>query len=165
MPELPEVESLRRSLEPHIVAKEVVSVEVRKPKLVSGSGTKRQARPEKQLEFEQELVGQKIVSVQRIAKNLLISFESGKLLLVHLKMTGQLVYQGTNHDITLGGHPIEISESQLPNKHTHIIFTLDQGVLYYNDVRMFGYVLYYPNLESLKQQHSFINLGMDPTSH
>jgi formamidopyrimidine-DNA glycosylase len=77
-------------------------------------------------------------------------------------MTGQLVYQENGENKALGGHPIEESESTLPNKHSHIIFSLDRGVLYYNDVRMFGYVLYFPHIQALYQAGHFEKLGPDP---
>ena len=61
-----------------------------------------------------------------------------------------------------GGHPIEISEKTLPNKHTHIIFELDKGTLYYNDTRMFGYVLYFKDKNTLEKDGHFKNLGKEP---
>ena len=77
-------------------------------------------------------------------------------------MTGQLVYQDDNQNKVLGGHPIQLSESQLPNQHSHIIFELNQGTLFYNDVRMFGYVLLFPNLDELYKIGHFDKIGLDP---
>lgn len=62
----------------------------------------------------------------------------------------------------MGGHPIELSERELPNKHTHIIFELEKGTLYYNDTRMFGYVLYYPNAEKFEAENHFEFYGLEP---
>lgn len=162
MPELPEVESLRRSLKPYIVGKYINSITVHKPKLVSGYGTVRQPLESKKQEFETKPIGSKITDVTRVAKNLIIHLSNGQIILVHLKMTGQLVYQDDKHNKVLGGHPIELSESKLPNQHSHIVFELDQGTLYYNDVRMFGYVLLYPDLETLYKQGHFDKIGLDP---
>jgi len=171
MPELPEVESLKRSLVPFILGQTISKIEIFKPKLVSSKGTVRQPLEAKVVEFIKELTGQKIVEIQRIAKNLLFHFESGKILLIHLKMTGQLVYQaksekpkgGSQNSIIIsGGHPIELSTMQLPNKHSHVIFTLESGTLYFNDTRMFGYLLYYPNIQSLQAEEHFKDLGVDP---
>ena len=95
-------------------------------------------------------------------KNLIFRLTKDKTILVHLKMTGQFVYL-PSHKATArqvnqksylegkidGGHPIELSETTLPNKHTHIIFELEKGTLYYNDTRMFGYVLYFENQKNL----------------
>ena len=162
MPELPEVESLRRSLKPYIIGKSIQSVIVHKPKLVSSSGTVRQPLIEKKEEFEKELKGRTITGITRIAKNLLIHLDSGQVLLVHLKMTGQLVYQEKGENKALGGHPIELSETKLPNQHSHIIFELNKGTLFYNDIRMFGYILLYPNEQSLHKSGYFDAIGIDP---
>lgn len=162
MPELPEVESLRRSLKPYIVGKTIQNIIVHKPKLVSGAGTVRQALESKKQEFETQIIGAEILDITRIAKNLIIHLSTGQIILVHLKMTGQLVYQDDNQNKVLGGHPIQVSESQLPNQHSHIIFKLNQGTLFYNDVRMFGYVLLYPNLDNVYELGHFDKIGLDP---
>lgn len=162
MPELPEVESLRRSLRPYIVGKTIDSVFVYKPKLVSGSGTIRKPLDHKKQEFETKLIGDTIIDITRIAKNLIIHLSTGQIILVHLKMTGQLVYQDENQNKILGGHPIQISENKLPNQHSHIIFKLNQGTLFYNDVRMFGYVLLYSNLDEVYKIGHFDKIGLDP---
>ncbi|MEY3470849.1 MAG: hypothetical protein RLZZ223_199 [Candidatus Parcubacteria bacterium] len=162
MPELPEVESLRRSLKPYIVGKYIKSIVVNKPKLVSGAGTVRQPLDSKKQEFETKPIGTQIIDITRVAKNLMVHLSDGQIILVHLKMTGQLVYQDDKHNKVLGGHPIELSESKLPNQHSHIVFELDQGTLYYNDVRMFGYVLLYPNLDTIYKLGHFDKIGLDP---
>lgn len=162
MPELPEVESLRRSLKPYIIGKTIKAISVHKPKLVSGSGTVRQPLDYKKQEFETNPIGAQITDITRVAKNLILHLSNGQVILVHLKMTGQLVYQDDNQNKVLGGHPIELSESTLPNQHSHIIFELNQGTLYYNDVRMFGYVLLYPSLDSIYKIGHFDKIGLDP---
>src|SRR3989344_4700062 len=163
MPELPEVENLRRGLEKNIVGKKILSVKVRKPKLVSGKGNTRVASLKKVRELERGLKNEIFLKIERRAKNLIFQFRSGKLLLGHLKMSGQFVYRTkTNKTQVSGGHPIEISETQLPNKHSHIIFELQKGTLYYNDTRMFGYLLYYPTLKSFEQENHFALLGLEP---
>ena len=162
MPELPEVESLRRSLKPYIIGKTIKSILVKRPKLVSGSGTIREASETKKQEFETQPIGTKIIDITRVAKNLIIHLSNNQVILIHLKMTGQLVYQDDKQNKVLGGHPIEVSESQLPNQHSHIIFELDQGILCYNDVRMFGYVLLYPDLDTIYKLGHFDKIGLDP---
>jgi formamidopyrimidine-DNA glycosylase len=78
-------------------------------------------------------------------------------------MTGQFVYQGkTERAKVSGGHPIELSESILPNKHSHIIFTLKNGTLYYNDTRTFGYLLYFPSLKEFEKENHFSEYGKEP---
>jgi len=171
MPELPEVEALRKGLVEYLIGRKIQKVLVNKPKLVSGNGTKRIESQEKKIEFEKELQGEVFKKIWRRAKNLIFEMESGKTVVVHLKMTGQLVYKDDLEDglsktarpAVVGGHPIgESIRGELPNKHSHVIFELDKGVLYYNDVRMFGYVLYYPNELEFKKSHTFADLGLEP---
>lgn len=161
MPELPEVENLRIGLEKNIIGQKILNVKVKKPKLVSGKGTFRVASNKKVTEFEKGLLGEIFQKIERRAKNLIFRFKSGKVLLVHLKMSGQFVYKSKNKKV-IGGHPIEISEKELPNKHTHVTFTLKKGVLYYNDTRMFGYLLYYPTNNHFDNTKHFELLGLEP---
>jgi formamidopyrimidine-DNA glycosylase len=102
--------------------------------------------------------------LDRRAKNLIFRFSDGSVMLVHLKMTGQLVYQEKNHKPVLGGHPIEESVRELPNKFTRVIFKLDKGNLFYNDTRKFGYLLYYPDEKSFEKEEHFQALGPEPLS-
>jgi formamidopyrimidine-DNA glycosylase len=162
MPELPEVENLRVGLEKKIVGQKIIKVSIKKPKLVSGKGNVRIPSPKKVKEFIRGLQGEVFGSVERRAKNLIFKTKSGKIILAHLKMSGQFSYKGRDNENISGGHPIEISESNLPNKHTHVIFELQKGTLYYNDVRMFGYLLYYPSLDILKKDGHFNSLGLEP---
>lgn len=163
MPELPEVENLRRGLERAILGQKILNVEVRKPKLVSGNGTLRKASLKKVAEFEKGLTREHFTAVERRAKNLLFKLSHGKLMLVHLKMSGQFVYKGKgSNKLVEGGHPIELSEKELPNKHTHVIFTLSKGTLFYNDTRMFGYLLYYPNIKAFEAENHFGHYGVEP---
>lgn len=163
MPELPEVENLRLGLLKHIKGEEILKIEVSKPKLVSGKSTKRTASMATVLKFKKDLTGEKFLNVERRAKNIIFKLTHDKYILAHLKMTGQFVYESKDKKKkTLGGHPIEVSEKKLPNKHTHIIFHLENGTLYYNDTRMFGYVLYYPNTKSFEKENHFGKLGLEP---
>ena len=163
MPELPEVESLRRGLLTHVVGKTIKSVDVLLPKLVSGRGTSRTASEEKTNEFIAGATNKKITDIKRRAKNLIFELSDGGIILVHLKMTGQLVYK-ENTETVWGGHPIELSDSKLPNKHSYIIFKLDKGNLYYNDVRQFGYLLYFSSYTKLDAEDHFKGLGVEPHS-
>ncbi|MFZ2523492.1 MAG: bifunctional DNA-formamidopyrimidine glycosylase/DNA-(apurinic or apyrimidinic site) lyase [Minisyncoccia bacterium] len=165
MPELPEVENLRLGLEKHIPGQKILEVIVNKPKLVSGKGNVRKSSSKKVREFVSGLTSEKFIAVERRAKNLIFKLSGGKILIAHLKMTGQFVYQNTkNNKKVLGGHPIEISENTLPNKHTHIIFKLDSGTLYFNDTRMFGYILFYPSTHEFEKENHFIKYGVEPLS-
>ena len=160
MPELPEVEALRRSLEKVLLNATIHKISVLRDKIVSSSGTVRIADPIKVNEFIIAPIDQKILSLTRRAKNIMINLSGGAVLLVHLKMTGQLVFVSNSGEQTTGGHPIQ--NQTLPNKHTYIIFELDTGQLFYNDVRQFGYVLYYPNMQTIIDTGHFDKLGTEP---
>lgn len=163
MPELPEVENLRLGLSKKIVGQTIKNVKVLAPKLVSGAGNIRVPSRAKTSEFIKGLTGETIVGVERRAKNLIFRFKSGKLMLVHLKMSGQFVYREKGKAFE-GGHPIELSRSKLPNKHTHIIFELSRGTLFYNDIRTFGYLLYFKDRVALEKEGSFEGIGPEPLS-
>jgi len=163
MPELPEVENLRLGLEKSILGQKILEVVVTKPKLVTDKGTLRTASKKKQQEFIKGITHEKFLSVERRAKNLIFKLSNNKIILAHLKMTGQFVYKSKKGNTNIvGGHPIEISERTLPNKHTHIIFKLEKGTLYYNDTRMFGYVLYHKDLQEFEKENHFHKLGKEP---
>jgi formamidopyrimidine-DNA glycosylase len=138
MPELPEVETIRRDLSSKIVGKKILSVEVFDKRLGHGG---RLAR---------SLVGNTIISADRIGKLLIFSLAGNEHLLVHLKMTGQLVYVDGD-EIVAGGHPFKKGSvlnkvgGSLPNKHTRLSISFapgngdDSGDLFFNDIRRFGY--------------------------
>lgn len=131
MPELPEVETIVRGLNQKIKGKIIKAVEVLAPKLVKPANTK----------FVQELQDQKIGKISRRAKLIIITLAEAKLLLVHLKMTGQLIYQKKSGQLIVGGHSTPRGLENLPNKFTRIIFTFsDDSRLYYNDLRKFGWL-------------------------
>ncbi len=126
MPELPEVETIARQLNAVLVGKELLSVQVLKEKSWQGDQTL--------------LVNQKILSVSRKAKILRIAFEKDLNLLVHLKMSGQLIYTDGEKRVG-GGHPTADWIQALPSSHTRIVFTFsDQTRLFFNDQRIFGWV-------------------------
>jgi formamidopyrimidine-DNA glycosylase len=160
MPELPEVESLRLSLERVILGQKILKIEIKMPKLVTSNGTKRIADDQKVLEFVNNLQGEVIKSITRRNKNLIFTTQNGKIILVHLKMTGQMVFVSNNGKTTTGGHPI--LNLEYPNKHSYISFFTSDGALYYNDVRQFGYVLYFESLSKMLEAGHLQNLGLEP---
>ncbi len=150
MPELPEVETIRRDLVSRIVNKKIASVEVKKPKLVKN----------KLKDFINALKGNKIRDIKRRAKLLVFVLSDNKYLLIHLKMTGQLIFcQGKA--ITGGGHPFAVSKDwQLPNKYSHVIFTFsNNSQLFFNDLRQFGYLKIVEEKELLKILNDY---GIEP---
>lgn len=130
MPELPEVETIRRDLESRIVDKAITQVIVRLPKMVRGSLD----------DFHSTLKNNRISSLKRVGKLLQIELaDTPFVLLIHLKMTGQLLYQ-YGEDFAAGGHPFPAFSEPLPNKWTHIELHFGDGSrLYFNDLRQFGY--------------------------
>ena len=136
MPELPEVETVRRGLERLIVGKRVASV----------SHDTEKGFPNAPGDVEQFLVGAHIASVSRRAKVLLVELDTDYSLVIHLKMTGQLVFRG---DERFGaGHPSDSLIGELPDRSTRVTFTFEDGShLYFNDQRKFGWVKLYPTLE------------------
>lgn len=126
MPELPEVETIRLQLAEKITSFKITDFEVDTPKMFTG--------------IKQNLLKKKITGLRRFAKVLVIDLDGGKSILIHLKMTGQLIYQKNSEKIA-GGHPIPPLNLPVPNKSTHAIFTFNNGgKLYFNDLRKFGWV-------------------------
>ncbi|MBU4332446.1 bifunctional DNA-formamidopyrimidine glycosylase/DNA-(apurinic or apyrimidinic site) lyase [Patescibacteria group bacterium] len=151
MPELPEVETIARDLNKKIKGKKFKSVEVRGAKLVKLSIK----------QFQREVTSQKVKQVGRRAKLILIELDSNKVLLIHLKLTGQLIFRDKFGKLTAGGHPVPRGLVNLPNKFTHIIFKFSDGShLFFNDLRKFGWM----NIMSKSEVKSFLDseFGIEP---
>lgn len=121
MPELPEVETIKNQLQKTITGKKIKAVEIFLPKIVKAP----------LVEFKKVANCAIVKSVSRRAKLLIFELNSGWTMLIHLKMTGQLIYQQTvnNKQLTVN------------KKHTHIIFKFTDGTnLLFNDLRQFGYI-------------------------
>jgi formamidopyrimidine-DNA glycosylase len=116
MPELPEVESVRRQLEPVLVGRLFERVSIDDPRLV---------RPYDPAEVAAELQGERVAAVERRGKYLVVRFESGRVLLIHLRMTGSL---------------LRLQSGSLPDDpHRRAVVRLDDGSdVAYRDVRRFG---------------------------
>jgi formamidopyrimidine-DNA glycosylase len=137
MPELPEVETVRRGLERLLVGKVVASATcLDSPK----------SFPNSAVDVSQFLIGAMVTAVRRRAKVLLIELDTGYTLVTHLKMTGQLVFVGAER--WGGGHPNDSLVGGLPDRFTRVVvkFT-DDSQLYFNDLRKFGWMKLYPTLE------------------
>jgi len=136
MPELPEVETVRRGLNRLIKGKIFKSVNSDNPK----------SFPNSKVDVDNFLLGSKVITVRRRAKVLMIDLASRYTLVIHLKMTGQLVFVG---DERFGaGHPNDSLISSLPDKSTHVeFFFTDCSKLYFNDQRKFGWVKLVPTEE------------------
>ena len=141
MPELPEVETIRRDLDKEVVGKRIKSVEV------SGLRSIRRHKTKKQ--FISRLEGKKFSAIQRRGKYLLVKLDGGDVLVVHLGMSGQLLRaKGPKEALA---------------KHTHVVVTFTQGgQLRYVDPRTFG-ELFVTTLDDVEQAcPELAHLGFDP---
>ena len=164
MPELPEVETVRRGLAELIIGREVASAHaIDSPKSFPNSDS----------DVHQFLVHAKVTAVRRRAKVLLIDLSTDYTLVIHLKMTGQLVFVNKNvkggrlnmedgkvshsnshipiakDEVRFGaGHPNDSLVGELPDRSTRAIIAFRDGShLYFNDQRKFGWVKLYPTVE------------------
>ncbi|MFA6587875.1 MAG: bifunctional DNA-formamidopyrimidine glycosylase/DNA-(apurinic or apyrimidinic site) lyase [Patescibacteria group bacterium] len=169
MPELPEVETVVRGLR-SLIGKKIKSLVINKPKLVSVGpkvlSPKRIHDQSQVRQFTKVLQERKILGVQRRAKLIQIKLDRDWWLLVHLKMTGQMLIQQKNQKRLLAKltntpkAPLEL----LPSKHTHIIVNFtDSTKLYYNDVRVFGTWRAVKN-QDLKKVKDLQDFGPEPLS-
>lgn len=124
MPELPEVETVRRGLQPHLEGSRLIRVVQNRPDL-------RFALPD---DFVQRLTGALVQRLERRAKYLLAELDTGETLVAHLGMTGRFLvgdYAPGRFHHPAGGDP----------KHTHLVFETDRGGrIAFNDARRFGYM-------------------------
>lgn len=141
MPELPEVETVRRGLQSLIVGKKIAAVEHDTPK----------SFPNATFDVKLFLINATITDIKRRAKVLIIELSSDYSLLIHLKMTGQLVYiaQTVESEVRFGaGHPNDSLVGNLPDKSTRVTFTFDdRSQLFFNDQRKFGWCRLMPTIE------------------
>lgn len=133
MPELPEVEVVSRGLRDKIEGKTIKTVDVRHPKAVGGE--------ENVTGFTKNLTGAKIINISRKGKILFLKLSTGSTLVIHLKLTGQLIYIDKNGKGYKGGHTQRVYDAAPPHKHTHIDIAFSDGShLYFNDLRRFGWM-------------------------
>jgi formamidopyrimidine-DNA glycosylase len=168
MPELPEVETVVKGLTRHIVGQKIKNIDIKNarsflwsPKIKKPTG----------------VFGLTIHSLSRRGKGIIVNLSKDYTLLIHLKMTGQLIYvprslhsahprQGSGRDdkkrLNLG-HPTKDFAEEMPSSHTRVIFELSKGTLYFNDQRKFGWVKLVPTRDIEKDK--FISkLGVEPLS-
>ncbi len=167
MPELPEVETVKRGLEMLIVGKTVSKVDFDWPK----------GFPNSAADVKNFLIGAKVAGVSRRAKVLMIQLDSQYSLVIHLKMTGQMVFVAkaakkvrstkdkvqreanfvlrppsfelSEASLRFGaGHPNDSLVGKLPDKSTRVIITFSDGSnLFFNDQRKFGWMRLLPTVE------------------
>ncbi|MDD5341050.1 MAG: bifunctional DNA-formamidopyrimidine glycosylase/DNA-(apurinic or apyrimidinic site) lyase [Patescibacteria group bacterium] len=151
MPELPEVETIKRGLAKNIVGKTIADFDCDWKKMLN--------RPLS--EYKKVLKSLKVENVKRRAKLTIINLSRDWNILVHLKLTGQLVF-GSKTRCVVGGHPIKEGFDCLPNKFTHANFTFsDKSHLYFNDIRKFGWLHLLTDTE-LEKEIEKMKLGIEP---
>jgi formamidopyrimidine-DNA glycosylase len=140
MPELPEVETVRRGLSKHIKDTVITSIQV----------IRRDLRFPIPADFERRLKGRTILDITRRAKYLLFILDKEEILIVHLGMSGSMV--------------IKDDPQTNPRKHDHVIITLSNGLrLFFHDPRRFGLMMVVK--KPMLASHSlFSNLGIEPLS-
>ncbi len=130
MPELPEVETIRRGLTTRIMGQKIEDLEVLCSKSFIGDRA--------------TVVGSAIKDIRRFGKALVIDLSGGRSLMIHLRMTGQLIFDPTNDSRYAAGHPSENFLASLPNRQTRVVITLTNGTLFFNDQRKFGFIKVLP---------------------
>lgn len=151
MPELPEVETVRAGLTQFLPGKQIADVK----------SDWHKSFPNAPADVTAFLLGATILQIRRRAKVLLIDIDTKYTLVIHLKMTGQLVYRDGQHHFG-AGHPTDSLVGVLPDKSTRVIFTFKDGSkLFFNDQRKFGWVRLIPTVE-VEQLDFFQKVGPEP---
>jgi formamidopyrimidine-DNA glycosylase len=145
LPELPEVETVRRGLEPVLVGRRIVRADVRRPDL-------RWPFPPS---LAERLTGARIERLGRRSKYLLATLDRGETLIVHLGMSGRILVSGAPVGAFHHPHPA-------PEKHDHLVIDLDGGArITLNDARRFGALDLWPS-DALETHRLLAGLGPEP---
>ncbi len=164
MPELPEVETVIRGLKKYVVGKTIEGFEFNYPKKVyfdDRVATRLKKRETRK--WLQRINGSKIGSVERRGKVIIVKLGRALTLLIHLKLTGQLIV-ANRKTFWAGGHPDQNLKERMPTKHTHAIFTFGgHQKLYFNDTRKFGWLRFYSH-QNLSRMKDLAELGVDALS-
>lgn len=145
MPELPEVETLKLGLREYLVGHKILDLEILAPRIFFGE--------------KENIVGSKVIDIKRIGKGLIIELDNDYSLAIHIKLTGQIIYR----DEKTKNIPVSsLKVGSIPNKFTHLIFSLDKGAkLYYNDQRRFGWFKLVKTSEVMTMPF-FADMGPEP---
>jgi formamidopyrimidine-DNA glycosylase len=153
MPELPEVETVRLGLARLLPGRRIAAVDSDWAK----------SFPNARSDVQKFLLGAEITEVGRRAKVLLIGLSSEYSIVIHLKMTGQLVFRGGDERFG-AGHPNDSLIGELPDKSTRVTLTFEDGSrLFFNDQRKFGWMRLMPTVEVMNLDF-FRKVGPEPLS-
>lgn len=156
MPELPEVETVRRGLQPALEGATILRVVLARPAL-------RYPFPER---FAERLAGRRVLGLDRRSKYLLWDVEGGDILLAHLGMSGSFRIEGSEGEGTASSPPgaFALARSR-DTRHDHVRFELQGGTaVIYNDPRRFGFMDLLPRAE-MERHPRLVGLGVEPTSN
>jgi formamidopyrimidine-DNA glycosylase len=168
MPELPEVETIVSDLVEVLPGKTVTGFDVRLPRrffvdIVQPNQYGSELSVDQVSDFAKKLIGQKIRTIRRVGKLILIEY-SRHIQVIHLRLTGQLIFQDSDDTRIQGGHPNDDFLSSMPSKASNFIWKFnDKSQLFFNDQRKFGY-LHMVQKENLKDLPSIKLLGVDALS-
>ena len=151
MPELPEVETVKIGLARLLPGRQIKAVDFDWPK----------SFPNAPGDVQQFIINASVKEVKRRAKVLLIELSTNYTLVIHLKMTGQLVFRAQDEQFG-AGHPNESLIGTLPDKSTRATLTFtDDSKLFFNDQRKFGWVRLIPTPEVMNLSF-FLKVGPEP---
>ena len=149
MPELPEVETIRRGLADTVLGRRIEHIEVLWQRTFEGL-------------VEGALAGSGLAAIRRRGKLLIVDLDDRRHLLIHPMMTGQLVVAGDGGTLFAGGHPTRSMLGPMPNPTTRVTFRLTGGrALYFNDQRKFGRISLVDD-EGLAAHPFLARLGPEP---
>jgi formamidopyrimidine-DNA glycosylase len=149
MPELPEVETVRRGLAPHLEGARIAHVALNRPDL----------RFPFPAGFAARLTGATILPLGRRAKYLIVPLDSAETLVIHLGMSGRLLILQPEGAMRPGRFHHDVTRIE---QHDHVILTLENGMrLVFNDPRRFGFMLLEPS-ETLDRHPAFAGIGVEP---
>lgn len=171
MPELPEVQTVVTELNKKLKNRKIKRLAVHTLELISvGPQTVSNIRdvPQKVVnQFTRLLTGRKILSVRRRGKMLIFDVDGPLAMLAHLKMTGQFIFEDPALAKKTGSkyrllNKLSAPFTKLPSKHTHVVFYFtDKSVLYFNDIRKFGYIRIVED-KDLDKVREFKEYGPEP---
>lgn len=145
MPELPEVETIKRELSSYLTGKKIVEVEILRPKLIKGISAET---------FAKKLIGDTILGIERRAKYLILPLKSGNALVIHLGLTGALLKSLPK--------PPHSKLGQEAQKYIRVSFRLSSGTrLDFSDLRLFGKIWCLPQKE-VSELKEIKKLGIEP---